>query len=479
MTTIEDQARLEERVRDALAARAAEIAPADIGDLRLPGGQFSRHSAARHGAARRADARRGRWLVPLTAAASVLAITGGAILVASAVTGHDHGRAAAGRHGSGQHQHPRQRPAPPALDGLPPYFLAVAGQGGPASGHQGAATASPWGVPVQIVVTATGKVAATASLPAGHPLLAGGPDGTFFAATRHGAGIGGGPAAFYSISLPAAGTKARVTRLPIRSGGGLSFLAASPDGRELAFASYVQHGDLGLVQRLTVASVATGGARTWTIPASGTESISSLGWLGDDRTLAVGLTGDPGDGSLRLTAPGSDLLDSRQVLTLDNPAGQFDGLAVSPDGKIAVGTEQYPNGLGTIAGRPAEQGDVVAFALRTGQASLRYRPGGTWDRLYRKTLPSNCDNPLWLSASARRVLLMCTWPRPADGSPEVPAIPRFLLLDGTHATALPWLVRFAPGMLAFGSTGSASTGSASTGSGGPVATGAAGTGGSQ
>jgi hypothetical protein len=47
---------------------------------------------------------------------------------------------------------------------------------------------------------------------------------------------------------------------------------------------------------------------------------------------------------------------------------------------------------------------------------------------------------------------MCTRPRPEDGSPEVPTIPRFLLLDGTHVTELPWLARFAPGMLAFGTT---------------------------
>ncbi len=462
MTTIEDQARLEERVRDALAARAAEIAPADIGDLRLPGGQFSRHSAARHGAARRAGARRGRWLVPLTAAASVLAITGGAILIASAVTGHDHGRAAAGRHGSGrhnsrQHQHGQQRPAPPlTVDGLPPYFLAV---GGPAGGA------------AQIVVTATGKVAATASLPAGHPLVTGGPAGTFFAAVGDGAGIGGGPAAFYSIALPPAGTTARVTRLPIRSGGGLSFLAASPDGRELAFATYVQHGDLGLVQRLTVASVATGAARTWIVPAGSADSISSLGWLGNSTTLAFGLTGPyPGNSLWLLStttdqaiAGNSDLFDSRKVLPLDNAAGQFNDLVVSPDGKIAVGTEQYPNGLGTIAGRPTEQGDVVAFALRTGQASLRYRPGGTWDRLYRKTFPSNCDDPLWVSASARRILLMCTRPRPEGKSAQIAAIPRFLLLDGTHATVLRWLVRFAPGMLAFGTQGSAAQGSAAQG----------------
>ncbi|HEY1618535.1 MAG TPA: hypothetical protein VGG25_13010 [Streptosporangiaceae bacterium] len=458
MNTIDDQARLEGQVRDALAARAAEITPADIGDLRLPGDRASRRAGTR-----RAGARRGRWLVPLAAAASVIAVTGGAILITGAVTGHDHGHAAAGRHNSGQHprgqhprgQHPRgqHRPAPPTIDGLPPYFVMVGGPVAGAAGEQ--ATASTSGVPVQIMVTATGKVAATASLPAGHPLLAGGPDGTFFAAVGDGAGVGGGPAVFYSITLPATGTTARVTRLPVTSSGGLSFLAASPDGRELAFATYVQHGDLGLVQRLTVASVAAGGARTWTMPASSTDSISSLGWLGNDRTLAIGLADGPGGGSLRFldtTAPGSDLLDSRQVLALDNPAGQFNALTVSPDGRIAVGTEQYPAGLGAIAGRPAEQGDVVAFALRTGQDSLRYRPGGVWDRPYRKTLPSNCNDPLWLSSSARRILLMCTRPRPEDGAPEIPTIPRFLLLDGTHVTELPWLVRFAPGMLAFGTT---------------------------
>jgi hypothetical protein len=442
MTTIDEQARLAERVRDALAARATEITPADIGGLRLPAS-----APIRRGAVSGASARRGRWLIPLTAAASVLAVTGGAILVASAVTGHDHGRGTAGQHKSG-HRHSRYQPAPPrTVDGLPPYFLAVGGSAG------GAATASPSGVPVQIVVTATGKVAAAASLPAGHPLLTGGQDGTFLAAVSAGAGVGGGPTAFYSIALPAAGATARVTRLPIRSTGGLSFLAASPDGRELAFATYVQHGDLGLVQRLTVASVATGGARTWTIPASRTDSISSLGWLGNDRSLAIGLIGVPGTASLRLldtTAPGSDLLDSRQVLALDNPAGQFNGLTVSPDGRVAVGTEQFPNGLGTIAGRPAEQGDVVAFALRTGQARLLYRPGAVWDQRHNMTLPSNCNDPLWLSASGRRALLMCTRPRPPGKSAEAAVIPRFLLLDGTHVTKLPWLIKYAPSMLAFG-----------------------------
>jgi hypothetical protein len=181
--------------------------------------------------------------------------------------------------------------------------------------------------------------------------------------------------------------------------------------------------------------------------------MGPIAWLASSRTLAVNWLGTPSaPASLRLldtAVPGDDLLSSRAVLPLDNPAGQFRDLTISPDGRVLVGTEQYPRGLGVVQGRSAAAGDAVGFSARTGQARLLYQPPTVRDQWTGMTVYSNCLDPLWISNSGQQVLLMCTRPRP-EGPRRIVSVPRILLLDHGRVIRLPWLTGIAQAVTAFG-----------------------------
>jgi hypothetical protein len=297
------------------------------------------------------------------------------------------------------------------------------------------------------VATATGKTAATATLP-GYVTEIAASRGAFFAAV-----VRGSSATFFEIRLNDNRTATTVTELPIPPDTApLEFMAASPDGSKLAYSTLVMHGAAGDVQNLVVASTTDGTERAWQTPAQDSSgSMGLMSFLADGRTLAFSWTG-PSEtspsSSLRLldtAAPGDDLMASRAVLPLVNAAGTFGGYTISPNGKVVVGTVTSP------------AGPVVAFSAATRRPSVLYRPAPGQGQ----TAFCN-DSPLWISNSGREVLIDCYQQQTAAGAK---AVVRVLLLGQGHVTDLPWLAATGgettafPGILAIMAMPAASGGS--------------------
>lgn len=423
MNTVED------RLRAATRAAAATVPDDSAPPLTLPGRGRRPISSRRH------PLRRARWMAPMAAAAAIGAVAAGLIVATGANSTSKPQPGPAGSPAAA----PTVQPGPRLPDGLPAYFLAV--PEGETTGR-GAASGT-----AAIVSTATGRISARATLPGSVYRFAGDEAGRFYAAVvpRR------GPVRFYRIARPASGTVARVTALPVHAAAGrISFLAVSPNGAELAMATYVQRGSTSYVQNLTVASTTTGAERRWHTPAQDAAgSMASIGWLADGRTLAFswGPAVNSSRGSLRLldtAAPGADLLAGRSVLPLNNAAGKFADFVMSGNGQVLIGTVQYPDGpFGVVNGQRTTLGDVLGFSARTGQPSYLYR-----------ALPEHapneatfCQDPLWVSPSGRQALVTCTANSPAGHSSE-----SVLLLGRSGATRLPRLEpRAGQESLAFGS----------------------------
>jgi len=388
MTTVED------RLRAATRAAAGTVLDDSAPPLVLPrsgrNAVLTGRGAALTG---RRGASRARWITPLAAAASVISPT-------------DHGGSAV--------------PARETID---------------------------------IVSTATGQTAATATLPGYVYRVAADSEGRFYASVVQ---RRESVARFYEIRLPASGTAATVTALHVPAfSGDISYIAVSPDGGKLAMATYVQHGNTADVQDLTVASTATGSERRWTTPRQYSQgSVSGIAWLADGRTLAVSWYGPSAPQSfLRLldtAAPDSALLSGRPVLPLSNAAGGFSDFIISPNGRLLVGTMQYPKGpFGVAQGRATRLGDVIEFSARTGQPRIAFRPPAVWDKAFAMTEYSHCYDPPWIGNSGQKMLLTCTYPRPKGQ--DIASIPHTMLLDHGRVIQLPWLDQLAQGMAAFGS----------------------------
>jgi hypothetical protein len=394
--------------------------------------------------------RRSAWprvIVPLAAAASVLALVAGALVAAGVIaTGRaraNHGNIGAATPGI----------SAPTVDGLPAYFLAVPlvvvppalrslQHGRTATEHQ----------TVDIVVTATGRVAATASLPGVVTRVAATGTGIFYAAVTSASAT-----AFYEIRPPARGRAATVTRLPIPAlpsvpvGRGtmspVAYIAASPDGRRLAISTLVWHGHSGDIQGLIVASTTTGREHVWTTPAQDTNgSMGPMAWLADGRTLAFNWLGydSPTPASMRLldtAAPGSDLLAGHAVLPLNR--SEFSDFTISPDGQVLIGIADHPKSPAVVQGHPVMLGSAIEFSAQTGRAHVLYQTAAL-----SPTVTGMCNDPLWMSDSGQQVLLACTLPRP--GQSDAVSTQVMLLNDGRVTRQLPWLAAVANQPIAFG-----------------------------
>jgi hypothetical protein len=426
--------RNEDDLRAALRTleRHAPRPEAVLGPLRLVAG------AGRPGV--RARGRRGGWprvIVPLAAAASVIALAAGALVAAGVITT---GRAHANHRNSGA-----AAPAysPPTVDGLPAYLLAVPPSALRPLQHRGAAAGHQT---VDIMVTATGRVAATASLPGSVVAIAATGTGTFYAAVNSGSAT-----SFYRIRPPASGHVAAVTRLPVpalrsipfAAGRGnqleqspVAYLAASPDGSRLAISTLTWHGHSGDIQGLIVASTTTGREHEWTTPEADIQgSMGPMAWLADGRTLAFNWLGDDSatPASLRLldtAAPGSGLLAGRSVAPLNR--GEFSDLTISPNGQILIGIADHPKSPAVVQGRPVPLGSAIEVSVRTGQAHVLYQPGATGS-----AGTGSCNDPLWMSSTGQEVLLECTYPL-SQQRPDAVGTQVMLLDRGRVIRQLPW-----------------------------------------
>lgn len=412
---------LEDRVRAAARAAADTVADGSAPPLLLP---------------RRA--RRLTWpawrggrhprIVAAAAGAAVVAVVAGSIFAAHAVVPGTR------LPGPGL----PSAPLPRLADGLPAYFLES-----PISwpGLE-PRTKNDRNPPIpsrfrshetlRVVATATGKVAATATLP-GYVTAIAASRGAFFAAV-----VRDNLARFYEIRMTSGRTGTAVTELPIPPDTApVEFMAVSPDGARLAYSTLVMHGASGDVQNLVVASTTEDSEREWTTPASySAGSMGPMNFLAGGRALAFSWTG-PSETSpssaLRLldtAAPGSDLMAGRAVLRFANEAGMVKGYTLSPDGRIAVAV---------FRGRPS--GTLIysatVSATGSGMPTLVYR---LWESGAGPV--NNCNTPpLWISSTGSQVLIECY----ATASPDV----RIVLINRGHVTALPWLDATASEVTAF------------------------------
>jgi hypothetical protein len=324
----------------------------------------------------------GGWLIPITAAAAVIAVAVTLVAVKSPPrAAHKTGAAPAASRSTA----PTPAAAPADPEALPKYFVAIseleimgplpaAGQSGPAKDPQ---TDS-----VVVGDTLTGKRLATVTPPTGSTFVGvtgAADDRTFVLDSVQIAPVSGLLSAtqqrtWYLLRIrPGATPVATVTRLnfPVPSAADTSGIALSPDGTKLAMFYQVARTGDGFPYSgpftLAIYSVATGAVlRSWTgtNPSHGSLAYGSndlpdsndlLTWTSDGQRLAFDYRGsNSGDASLYLrevdlTGPGGDLFaDSTVVaeIAVSKINGRSkiwcDSLGVTGDGKTAVCGAELP-----------------------------------------------------------------------------------------------------------------------------------------
>jgi hypothetical protein len=171
---------------------------------------------------------------------------------------------------------------------------------------------------------------------------------------------------FYWLRIGAHGRSARLTALnaaPLPPGDSADGIAVSPDGSRLAVAIQRNGGQLGAV---TVVSLATGAARTWTTGRPGYPAGVSwangrrLGFFWDSTGAAL-----RGSGlwELDTAAPGHALLSGRRILPLVTGGDTVQYAQLTTAG-TAIAAVTY-NGTAHV-GRGTVIGGVVELSAQTG-----------------------------------------------------------------------------------------------------------------
>jgi hypothetical protein len=336
MTSIED------RVRAAAHAAAAQVR--DVRPLDLPDAPPSRHPAHR--------LRRG-WVVPLTAAATVVVVALSIVIAYRAHTGPASGTGAS--------------PAASAF-GKPTTSVipACGGRPVPVTPAQPATVTIPAGVPEYFVElcfpskqviaanTRTGQVLSSFLLsrlkegPTYPEIYAASDDRTFLMTGGAAAGTTG--TALYVIRLaPGTAHPVTLTRLPWTLPGTAFSMALSPDGTQVAVAQdEAAPGPAVRVYRLATGAV----LHSWTASFM----VDYITWSGDGRSLAFDENG-PVYAIRAIATPGSDLSTGARVLATitDNASGSglICGLTweVSADGRTLI----CPVNTLPIAGVPSAE----------------------------------------------------------------------------------------------------------------------------
>jgi hypothetical protein len=351
---------LEDRIRSAVAQTAEEIAPGSIRPLSLNG-----HAAlgrrARAGRAARAGRGSARWprvLIPVAAAASVIAVVAASL----AITGNlRDGRSAAVRAHAGQPPAARSQPGKgpqivsaadrAALASVPAFYVALS------PGFMGMNNRA------QVRATATGAVLATVAAPAPYNTFswvsAAADDRTFVLAAQEWTPIPPGnasgpveqrdddtPTKFFVLHLSSDGRTARLSALPIPLQPGnlwIDGIALSPDGSKLAVVINPTGAKADSNPAIAVYAVATGARKEWTWPGGaviGNQKPwgSPLSWTADGRTLAFQIV--PANGTIEV-----------RLLNTDAPGGTMasrlgvewtDGGVTGANGAVIRGSRSRP-----------------------------------------------------------------------------------------------------------------------------------------
>jgi hypothetical protein len=389
---------LETRLRAAAKATAEEIVPGSIPPLSLAEPQRRRPGRAGRGRGRTGWP---RILIPLAAAASVIAV----VATSLAITGgtHAHRPTKATSHAS-------------VIASLPPFYVMLTGNNPNRTILQ----------PQHAVIRATSSGATLARITPPSPYgtfvsVAGAGDGhTFVLAAERWAvrrADGGSsqlaePTKFFLLRINPVTGRSRLTALPIPAepaSVGLSGMALSPGARRLAVAV---DGD-GNRQKIQVFTVATGSEQQWTWPGGGNITNNAggngqvLSWAADQRTLAFQVwQGNSIDVRLFNTASAAGLRASTVAVefpgaAVDSPRGAvtFGGTStfITPDGRMIVCATMSTTRWSTTM---TELG-FTEFSASTGRAVRILDP-----RRYAGNPLLQTQDVLWTNASGSTLIVV-------------------------------------------------------------------------
>jgi len=430
---------LEDRVRDAIRAKAAEVPPGSVPPLRLPARRRSPFSLT-HGGRERpggpaARARAGRaWAAPLAAAAGVAA----ALAVVFALTGVIH----SGRSASGH---------PSGLAALPRYYVALTLTSGEPFGEYGELSTPQ--TKAVIRATATGRPLATVTPPwpyrtfAGITAAAG--DRTFVVAAQKLVRIPVDgevtvPATrFFLLRLgPGLGRpvgKVTLTPLPIPAipaGTEVGDFAISPDGSRLAVVSgRKERPKLNVydMQKLSVYNLHAGTERTYRSGSVGNApgvpitwiTQNSLSWGTDNRTLAFVYGqwgGREGVRFLDTDRAGSGLLTNSRVAIPPSRTTSWTQVQLTADGQTIIGNVNNPYVNGSIE-------RLVRVSAQTGKIV----------RVLHVTtrMADDVVQVHWMSPSGRVLIVTDLLRARHHSTAQFADVDAGMLVDGRY-TPLPW-----------------------------------------
>jgi hypothetical protein len=323
---------IERLLKDAAAAETREVTRESLPPLALPTARRRRRPA-------------GRWLVPVAAVLTVIAV----VAVTVTLRGTLHGTMR-GPDALGAHEGPR-------------YFLATHRKGG-----------------VGVFDSWTGRKIADIEPRAGHyaALAAAADQRTFFLADE----VAACRTRIDKVTLRRDGTVASKKTLPGGFGTQVDDMAATSDGRRVALVFNNSNGCRG--DDLTVVEVPSGHSRAWRLPNNGGSPsyLESPVWAADGRTLLFagdnqGKDADPpvGDAlrALDTQSTGTDLADARLVLTMGSgDVGDLDlsSFRPSPDGRTVTAISEDTSDDGTFRSVAVVELPLSAGA-GTGKAPVR------------------------------------------------------------------------------------------------------------
>jgi hypothetical protein len=348
VTTMEDE------LRDAYRAAAETVWPDSIRGLPDQATRATRPAFRRPSPAR---SRRARVLVPLAAAAAVAAIAVTASLVMPASPPGRGGAAVPGA--------------------LPRFFLAAPNN---PTGDRMAVFSATTGRQLTLVKAPRGSVIDTAA--------ATGDDRTFVVTVESGSSCS--TTALYRLRLTARGGQASLAPLAIpKISGVVTALAASADGRTIAYATAFCASNSDSPGAIGVVHTATGQTRQWPWRPNPGQTAGSVSITANGRTIEYAaspnkITG-PGSGqtlpprTIRLlpadAPPGNAVQRSRAAVTMSRvtPGETFNSAAIAPAGRTLYFCTQrnpsQPSG-GAMVLRGYDIATGVTSVLRT------FRPGG-------------------------------------------------------------------------------------------------------
>jgi hypothetical protein len=423
---------LEDQLRKAFRAKASDITPP-------PPPLELQPRPGLDPAARRGSGGFGtplhRRLVPLAAAAAVLAVVAGVLAVGSLRPAHQ--------------KPPLVPPTAPIQSSVPPYYVTLTSVR-PMPLHEPQA----WPVRTTATVRATSTGAVIASVVPTRPytefvnVSAAADDRYFLLVAQYGKVFGGiYHDAFFMLRIdptaadPAARTS--LTRLPAVALPGddqLLSMALSPDGRRLAVVAMhfgkkkVGHKTEGTATTyLRVYNLVTGRSRTWggVIPGAGGPGpwTGGLSWRQDSRFLAVVVGEQPLQlRLLNVTAPGQAFAqDSKPLAAPRGPCWSFCSADITPDGDMIYVAYSGDGGL-KAHGLPAWT-KLVRFNVKSGTlTTVNKLIGVDASGHYTGYASGMQDDVLWTSYNGSEAIVAGVQP----GAPNAG------IYSGSHYTPIPW-----------------------------------------